>query len=55
MKAVAVLGSSEGVSGTIFFSQEGDGNLVIGFICKAYVHFFLCLVLSLSNFQVQPL
>lgn len=26
VKAVAVLSSSEGVSGTIFFTQEGDGN-----------------------------
>ena len=26
VKAVAVLGSSEGVKGTIFFTQEGDGK-----------------------------
>ena len=26
VKAVAVLNSSEGVSGTIFFTQEGDGK-----------------------------
>lgn len=54
MKGVAVLGSSEGVSGTIFFSQEGDGNLVIDFICMAYVNFF-CLLLSPTMLQVQPL
>ncbi|XP_038877559.1 superoxide dismutase [Cu-Zn] [Benincasa hispida] len=29
VKAVAVLGSSEGVSGTIFFSQEGDGSTTV--------------------------
>jgi Cu-Zn family superoxide dismutase len=29
VKAVAVLGSSEGVSGTIFFSQEGDGPTTV--------------------------
>lgn len=27
VKAVAVLRSSEGVSGTVFFAQEGDGRL----------------------------
>ena len=27
VKAVVVLGSSEGVKGTIYFTQEGDGNL----------------------------
>jgi hypothetical protein len=27
VKVVAVLGSSEGVCGTIYFTQEGDGNL----------------------------
>jgi Cu-Zn family superoxide dismutase len=26
VKAVAVLSGSEGVKGTIFFTQEGDGN-----------------------------
>ena len=26
VKAVAVLGSSEGVKGTIYFTQEGDGK-----------------------------
>lgn len=26
-KAVAVLGSNESVSGTIYFDQEGDGNM----------------------------
>jgi superoxide dismutase, Cu-Zn family len=26
VKAVAVLGSSDGVKGTIFFTQEGDGK-----------------------------
>ena len=29
VKAVAVLGSNEGVSGTIYFTQEADGNLEI--------------------------
>nr|GMD76648.1 superoxide dismutase [Cu-Zn] [Ipomoea batatas]GMD80568.1 superoxide dismutase [Cu-Zn] [Ipomoea batatas] len=29
VKAVAVLSSSEGVSGTIFFSQEGDGPTTV--------------------------
>uniref|UniRef100_A0A9I9D9Z4 superoxide dismutase n=1 Tax=Cucumis melo TaxID=3656 RepID=A0A9I9D9Z4_CUCME len=29
VKAVAVLGSSEGVSGTIFFTQEGDGPTTV--------------------------
>ena len=32
-KAVAVLTGTEGVSGTVYFTQEGDGNLNI------YVHF----------------
>lgn len=27
-KGVAVLSSSAGVSGTIYFTQEGDGNLI---------------------------
>jgi len=26
VKAVAVLGSSEGVTGTVYFSQEGNGE-----------------------------
>lgn len=54
MKAVAVLGNSECVIGTIFFSQEGDGNMVIGFICASHVHFFSVLYLRLKLFQVQP-
>lgn len=29
VKAVAVLGNSSGVSGTIYFTQEADGNLKI--------------------------
>lgn len=29
VKAVTVLGNSEGVSGTIFFSQEGDGPTTV--------------------------
>lgn len=29
VKAVAVLGSNEGVSGTVFFSQEGDGPTTV--------------------------
>lgn len=29
VKAVAVLGSNEGVSGTIYFAQEGDGNVEV--------------------------
>ncbi|XP_027353026.1 superoxide dismutase [Cu-Zn] [Abrus precatorius] len=29
VKAVAVLGSSEGVTGTIYFSQEGDGPTTV--------------------------
>ncbi|KAF3454381.1 hypothetical protein FNV43_RR04828 [Rhamnella rubrinervis] len=29
VKAVAVLGSSEGVSGTIFFAQEGDDSTTV--------------------------
>lgn len=28
-KGVAVLNSSEGVKGTIFFTQEGDGMVVL--------------------------
>lgn len=31
MKAVAVLSGSEGVSGTVYFTQEGDGNLICFF------------------------
>lgn len=26
VKAVAVLASNEGVAGTVYFTQEGDGN-----------------------------
>ena len=29
MKVVAVLNSKEGVSGTIYFAEEGDGKLKI--------------------------
>lgn len=29
VKAVAVLGSGEGVKGTIYFTQEGDGMFYI--------------------------
>ena len=29
VKGVAVLSSSEGVSGTVFFNQEGDGNFEV--------------------------
>lgn len=51
VKAVAVLGSSEGVSGTIFFTQEGDGNLVNGFVYTVYVHFFSVLYLVQRVFR----
>lgn len=44
VKAVAVLGSNEGVSGTIFFTQEGDGKYKSRFICILAVS-----LLSISN------
>lgn len=31
VKAVAVLSSSEGVSGAVYFTQEGDGNIELKF------------------------
>lgn len=51
VKAVAVLGASDVVSGTIFFSQEGDGNLVMGFISTTYIAIssFLYLIRNVSG------
>ncbi|MCL7051581.1 hypothetical protein MKW94_001170 [Papaver nudicaule] len=42
VKAVVVLSSSEGVNGTIYFTEEGDATKVTGTICgfKAGDHGF---------------
>lgn len=49
VKAVAVLGGSENVKGTVYFSQEGDGEIFRGLVvnsvlvfCKARFMVFFC-------------
>lgn len=40
VKAVVVLGGSEDVKGTIYFSQEGDGEIFRGLIVNSVLVFF---------------
>ena len=44
MKAVAVLGSTEGVTGTIYFTQEGNGKFQQHFIFAKVTSLFPCTV-----------
>lgn len=49
-KAVAVLGGTEGVTGTVYFTQEGDGKLFLEFYtnlllkcrCQSFILFLDC-------------
>ena len=56
VKAVAVLGNSSGVSGTIYFTQEADGNLKnpvwSSRKCKLLLFLFKIIIL-LQNIQAQ--
>lgn len=51
VKAVAVLGSSESVKGTIFFTQEGDGNLISVWLVLKLIALFDVHIISFFFFR----